>query len=49
MRPELDLVQNGTAGSLEATVTAAMSILGLLRIAKIVESNRFSCNGYRVR
>ena len=48
--PSFDLVQNGAAGSLETTVTVAMSIFGLLRIVDdIVEGSRFSCRGYRFR
>ena len=41
--PELNLVQNGAAGSLEAPVTVTVSILSLRRMAETVEENRFSC------
>ena len=41
--PEFDLVQKGSPGSLQATVTATVSILGLVGIAEVVENIRFSC------
>ena len=49
MCPEFNLVQDGCAGSLEAVVTATMSILGTLCTPKIVEENRFSCQKDNVR
>ena len=42
MRPELDLVQDSAARSFQTTVAVAVSILGLLRIAEVVEDSRFS-------
>ena len=42
-RPELNLVQNSYPGSLETAVTVTVLILGLSRIAELVERIRPSC------
>ena len=40
--PEFDLVQKDPTRSLEATVTVAVSVLGLVGIAKTLEDFRIS-------
>jgi hypothetical protein len=47
--PELDLVQDGTAGPLETSVAVAMAVLCLSSATKIVEGSRFGCRRKRVR
>ena len=41
--PELDLIQECPAGSLDTTITAAVSILCALCTAECGEGKRFSC------
>ena len=41
-RPEFNLGQDGSTGSLEATFAAAVAILGLLCTAEVVEDGCFS-------
>ena len=48
-RPEFDLVQNGTAGSLETTFAFAVPILSLMCIMNVVEDGPFSCERNRIR
>lgn len=44
--PVLDLVQNGSAGSLETTSTATMSILCLPCTADIIKDSRLGCRRF---
>jgi hypothetical protein len=46
--PEFDLIQNGSAGSLETTVTVPVSIFGLLRVTEFIQDNRFGCGSHHV-
>ena len=41
--PEFDLVQDSSAGSLQATFAIAMPIFGSLCTAEIIEDSRFGC------
>ena len=47
--PEFHLVQDSPAGPLETMITIAMSVLGLLSTAEIVDDSRFGCRRNRVR
>ena len=42
-RPEVDPVQNGSTGALQTTLLIAVSVLGPLRAAEIVEDGHFNC------
>jgi len=46
-RPELDLVQNGSASSLQTTPTASVTVLGILGTPEIVENSCFSYRSVR--
>ena len=45
-RPVFNLVQDGSAGSSEASLTFAMSMLGLPCRAELVEDARISCRAF---
>ena len=47
--PKFDLVQDGPASPLEATITVAVSVLGLFGVAGVVEDTRFGCRKNLVR
>ena len=47
--PTFDLVQDVSTSPLETTTTVAVSVLGLLSVAGIVEDTRFGCRRNRVR
>ena len=45
-RPQLDLIQDGSPGPLQATFTITVLIFGCLRTAEIIEGGRLSCSGF---